>query len=139
MTVLPEQRWRITRNWFAAPPPLLVPDHISEIWGGGHVKKNGLRDPYPVHRVRDAPWNRNEIPRCHDLGLIANSELDLPRDEVQEMMACWVCVPFDLVFQAIDPDVHVGRLSERGELKPFVLLKRLVVFDSDGSKILVNS
>jgi hypothetical protein len=112
-----------------------MPDHIPEVWWGGQVEKDGLQGSDPAHGMRHALWYGDKISCSHNLARIADAELDLPLNNVQEMMACWMRVKFDTLFQAIDPDIHRRRLGKGGELKPFVLLKRLVIFDMDDVEI----
>lgn len=50
------------------------------------------------------------------------------------MIACRVRMAFDSLFQTVDPDVHLGRLGERGQPKAFVPLKYLELFDLDDSE-----
>jgi hypothetical protein len=108
---------------------LLMPDHIADVWWGRYIEKDGLRSPDLMHGMRHAARNGDKIPSSHDPPLIAHTELDLPLNDVQEMIAGRVRMAFDAVFQTIDPNVHLGRLGERGEPKPFVLLKYLELFD----------
>jgi hypothetical protein len=70
-----------------------------------------------MHRMGAAPWNGDKIPLAHNSRFSAQAELDLAFDEVEEMMAVRMRVTFDAVCQAIDPDVHLRRLRQRGKLK----------------------
>jgi hypothetical protein len=85
--------------------------------------------------MRHASWNSDKTPGSHDLRLIAHAELDLPGDEVEEMMAGRMCMAFDSLFQTVDPNVHIGRLGERGEPKSFMLLKFPELFDRKAGKL----
>ena len=106
-----------------------VPDHIANIWRGGHVEKDRFRIPNAVHRVRSAPRNRHKVPCADDPHLIAHADLDLALDEVEEMMAARMRVTVDPVFETIDPNAYLRGLRQQGKLKPVEPLKGLVGFD----------
>ena len=83
----------------------------------------------------DAPWNGNKISPAHNSRFSAQAEFDLACDEIEEMMAVRMRVTCDAVCQAIDPDVHLGRLRQRGKLKAIIGLKGLQTFDLPNGEV----
>lgn len=84
--------------------------------------------------MRGSGRDSDKIPYPDDPLLVAYAELDLPLDEVEEMVAARVRVACDPVFQAVNPDVHGGGLRQCDQLKPVEALEYLMGIDLDDAE-----